>query len=269
MRRVSLICSYLLLLFGSLFLVVDIAGLFHNENYSPTDHHKLTWPQVFELVDSLQKKSGEDVNVYYRRLVHDVNSSTEHYFVEGKQPWSVLQRNGMPFLENWAYYIRSYLRHEIGRWNYVEFNNPYFALRRGYGFCSQRALIAGSILERQGYHVEILGLSGHVVLDVPGKNLILDPDYNVVMPYSISMIEKDPGLVAKYYPDNAAAMVEIYGRKGNRSGGLPSRFGRAETRQYIYYLWASWLLPGVSLLAGAGLWVRLRRKRKVAQPAMA
>ena len=83
-------------------------------------------------------------------------------------------------------------------------------------------MIVTAILNDNGIDANLIGLSGHVVLqtNVNNKWYILDPDYGVAMPYHIFAIENNPELIRPYYDFDQEAifginqedLVAIYGK---------------------------------------------------------
>jgi len=72
----------------------------------------------------------------------------------------------------------------------------------------------------------IIGLSGHVVLRAQtdanrDQWWVLDPDYGVIIPYDIDIIENNPKIIRRFYAQagyklkTIALLEKIYDKKGN------------------------------------------------------
>lgn len=97
------------------------------------------------------------------------------------------------------------------------------ALRKGVGFCSQQAMVLAAFLRERGIDTDVQGLNGHVVAvaHAQGGDMVLDPDYGVVLRFSLAQAESDPErvraayLAAGYGAAQTDMVVEIYGVEGN------------------------------------------------------
>jgi hypothetical protein len=198
--------AYVCLVLGSVLLLINFIGLFVNFSYISLKAGKAPPVDVTPIVYELYKKDGEMLEQYLERLTDAVHRNTTHYFIDrnSENSWQVRSRGTVALTENWPLYLYALWKYLLGEWHTIEFAEPEPALRRGYGFCSQRALIVAAMLERQQMPGKIVGLSGHVVAmtTLPdGREYILDPDYNVVIPYSLDHISNRMGinLFEKYY----------------------------------------------------------------------
>lgn len=97
------------------------------------------------------------------------------------------------------------------------------ALRKGVGFCSQQAMVLAAFLRERGIDTDVQGLNGHVVAvaHAQGGDMVLDPDYGVVLRFSLAQAESDPErvraayLAAGYGAEQTDKVVKIYGAEGN------------------------------------------------------
>lgn len=126
------------------------------------------------------------------------------------------------------------------------------ALQRGFGICSQQALVlAGFLDELHGYKSEVAVLSGHAVLQVtlPGGSLMLaDPHKGVVLPFGLKHAETRPGDVEALYPPGSD-IPRLYGPAGNQLAPAPARAYNPklyllEKTSYLLI----WLVPGALML---------------------
>ncbi len=97
------------------------------------------------------------------RLVHTL---TEHRVDQQIAPW-----------DNWIQWSLGQLYAPL-----LRTQNPDLILEQGYGDCSERVAVLQSLLSLSQIPSRIVGLGGHVVLEVQvnGKWLTADPDYGVV-----------------------------------------------------------------------------------------
>jgi hypothetical protein len=200
--------GYVCLALGLILLLINLTGLLVNFSYIPPNANKAPPVDVSSIVQELHKKDGEIFEQYLSRLTDGVYRNTTHYFIDrnSENSWKVRSRGTVALTENWPLYLYAFWKYLQGEWHAIEFVEPEPALRRGYGYCSQRALIVASMLERQQIPGRMVGLSGHVVAmtTLPdGREYILDPDYNVVIPYSLEYISNDMkiDLFTSYYTD--------------------------------------------------------------------
>ncbi len=97
------------------------------------------------------------------------------------------------------------------------------ALSKGVGFCSQQAMVLAAFLRERGIDTDVQGLNGHVVAvaHAQGGDMVLDPDYGVVLRFSLAQAESDPErvraayLAAGYGAEQTDMVVKIYGAEGN------------------------------------------------------
>jgi UPF0716 family protein affecting phage T7 exclusion len=168
-----------------------------------------------EIFNAIDQRINEDNGEYAYRLIDLVYNSTLHFF-DLTNPGKYYQR--VPIYENYILFFRSFLPSVTD--NY-EFCNPYKALERGIGLCSQFSKIIFGILEQNGITAEIYVLSGHVVTEaLIDKNLdqrwVLDADLGVVVEYDIETLESNPEIVEEIYrkfsysDDLSKKIAEIY-----------------------------------------------------------
>ncbi|MDJ0786865.1 MAG: hypothetical protein QNK05_08640 [Myxococcota bacterium] len=194
----------------------------------------------------LARRIGETDAEYVKRLTHAVHGYMVHY-------WDEEGGARVPLLENWVLHGLGRLNPE--RYGAYEFQHPARGLERGFGLCSQQAMIVADLLSEAGIETEVLGLGGHVVTEArlgDERTLLLDADYGVVVPYSLKDVEAQPDRVAPLYraegfgDEAVARIVEIYGPDGNRPYASRSRRRASEDRTYLI----KWLAPFGAVLLG-------------------
>ena len=147
-----------------------------------------------------------------------------------------------------------------------QYQNPFKALERGVGICSQHAMALAGLLVPEGVGARVVGLRGHVVVEarLDGRPCILDATKDVVLPYSIQQVGQTPSLIYSAYrekgfqPSYIARLEKIYGPEGNYFWDyrVPVSFWEKclveESRRYIL----KWLVPA---LLGLGCALALAR----------
>lgn len=202
-----------------------------------------------------------------------VNHGMAHYWsAAGMEAFNLR----VPLTENYLLWIAAQLRPK----NYApyEYVNWKRALQRGVGLCSQQSIVVAGVLRELGVPSRIVGLSGHVVAaaqidDQKDSWWLLDPDYGVVIPYSIQAVQKDPRLAVKYYEEKGYSgpilqtLLRVYGPEGNQVvSGVEEYFPRkkvfVESGAYLF----KWLLPFLLILP----WLyELRSRMASIKPAQA
>lgn len=177
----------------------------------------LTQEQFYHALESVK---GDRQQVL-RQITAIVNKGIAHYWEDAGIDKYHLR---IPFYENYILNFASYIYPKI--FLHYEFMDYRRAVERGVGLCSQQSIILSELLKQRGIDTKIVGLNGHVVVTALADNVnqtwwILDPDYGVVIPDSLSEIEKNTDIVKPYYSlkgysdkkiDN---LVKIYGSDGN------------------------------------------------------
>lgn len=72
--------------------------------------------------------------------------------------------------------------------------NPRWIVSAGEGDCSERAAVLQDLLQCQGLTSRLIGLGGHVVLEVhhDQQTWILDPDYGISLPTGFEQLQTQP-----------------------------------------------------------------------------
>lgn len=271
MKQIFLKVSYLLFLIGLVLLLINIYGIFrpwgNDEIYS--EQHSLFKTDILKSAKNdidilLKQDSIRNRQEYFKSLVLAVNKSIAHYWSEeGRTKYALT----IPVYKNWILWLKQFTNPH--RFKYYEFCDYKKALERGVGLCSQQALIICGILKEKGIDCKIVMLSGHVVAMAEietGKFWILDGDYGVILPYSISEIENNPAIVKPYYsgklnynnysvsqnknnPIPLNRIVEIYGKKGNAiCNGVKAYKGEKIFLMEKRSFYLIWIIPFLLML---------------------
>lgn len=211
----------------------------------------LSEDEFYEELDALSKI---DTKLYVEAVTQLVHHGMAHYWPETDADIKKY-RLRVPFYENYLLYLASYVKPDI--YYRYEFTNHRRALERGVGLCSQLAIIETEFLRERDVNARLIYLQGHVVLQAevePTVWWVLDPDYGVVIPFSLSEIEANPEVVMPYYlaesysDELASALVNYYGPEGNilfpedgaRSYSIPKIWW---TEYFAYIL--IWVIPAI------------------------
>ena len=193
----------------------------------------------------LQMKMDERPYDYAARMNSLIFFSMHHYFTT-EMDFNNIHKTAVPFLYNWALWARALRRYARGQDYRIEFASPVSALARGYGLCSQQALVLENLLTRNGLQAKATGIRGHVITKVTldGQEMVFDPDYNIIMPFSLQHAAAHPFLVTHYYRNSpmisssidANRIADIYGQ--NFSGDYPAKLSIGLERKYRAIKWA-------------------------------
>ena len=127
--------------------------------------------------------------------------------------------------------------------------------------CFQHAIIEAEVLKEKGIQSRMIVLSGHVVVHAEiseKKNewWVLDPDYGVTIPYSISHIEANPQIIEPYYANlgyseaTISVLVKTCGKEGNvliKDNGAEKYVYERRIIERLSYL-AIWVIPLILVL---------------------
>jgi hypothetical protein len=195
----------------------------------------------------LRRRPDESDDTYAARLTRAINGHLVHSM-------------GSPFprvsaLQNWILWLLGTVA--PSRFRNLEFRNARFALERGFGLCSQAALVLADLLGRAGIRAEIAVLEGHVVVTAetaPGRWIVLDPDYGVTIPMTLDEVRSQADVVvARSYGGDCGASVVARLVPAYANGyRLAPRGGRERLRASFERLtfFLKWALP--LLMIGVG-----------------
>ncbi len=260
--RIGTLVGFLFLA-GLLLLSVNIVGIFtslrapFSEQFAGANEDRtiLSEPELISIIESDVSNRA----AYLKRVNTVVHQGILHTWIEnGADP----RRLRVPFTHNFILHAASYVKPAWFR-NY-EFTDWRRASERGIGLCSQQSIIVAEAFAEKGIPSEIVGLSGHVVLQAEadadtGQRWILDPDYGVIVPHGINRIELDPTLIAPFYrkagynESDIENLIRIYGAEGNRVFEGPG------ARKFYALIWEIeriaygmiWALPLILMIPGA------------------
>lgn len=202
----------LFLILGAALIIFNLCGLALYDNPWPQPESGRRGPDYqpysSEMKKFMEKGADEKPLDYAQRMNAFVYNHTVHYFPEEKNPGN-LDITAAPFLWNWAIWLRAFwafLAHEDF---VVEFCDADKGLERGYGLCSQRALILQDILRKHGLKAKATKLYGHVVCmtQIGGEEILLDPDHGFSIPHGLDYLHAHPETINAYSPSPEIASM--------------------------------------------------------------
>lgn len=234
---------------GIFLTLCNIAGYFLADGmwYRPPIARSLAHEQFSPGTFEPSRRKGENDFAYARRLTLYINSHTTHYFEEKNTPGNI-HIIAAPFLWSWPLWLRGLWASISGEKFTVEFCNPEKGLARGYGYCSQRALILQNILRANGINARATDLYGHVVCTarIDGKDVLLDADYGLASPHSLEEFHARPELLLETgNPDLESQypyLQEVY-RAGRWHGRENREYSCVSDFQLFFWNLVKWGMP--------------------------
>lgn len=219
-------------------LLLNIYGLFASMrnpeiyNYvNGKDRVEIPFEETIKQLTRNESESDKDFAIRMNELVH---RSTVHYWKTDERDVYNMQP---PIWENYILFYRSL---KDSRYKYYEFHDYKKALERGIGLCSQRARILYGILKDNKVPVKMIGLDGHVVTTAmvePDVWYILDPDFNVYIPYDLEYIESNLDIVKKYYVKQTFNNDEVLPAIYEKTGNLTFELNDSEEKEAYRDIW--------------------------------
>ena len=204
---------------GFFLFIINIIGLFislrnesiyQEKNTFFTNDIILTEKEFYDRIN----KAVIDKKEYITNLNEAVNQGIAKYWRNaGINKYNLR----IPFYENYLLFIASYLNpEEYLKYEFVDYRK---AIERGIGLCSQQAIIVSEILLEKSIPSFIVGLSGHVVLRAQVDKShdewwVLDPDYGVVIPYDIDIIENNTKKLGPFTPKQGISRKKLISWNG-------------------------------------------------------
>lgn len=261
---------------GFFLFIINIIGLFislrnesiyQEKNTFFTNDIILTEKEFYDRIN----KAVIDKKEYITNLNEAVNQGIAKYWHNaGINKYNLR----IPFYENYLLFIASYLNpEEYLKYEFVDYRK---AIERGIGLCSQQAIIVSEILREQSIPSFIVGLSGHVVLRAQVDKShdewwVLDPDYGVVIPYDIDIIENNTKLIRPFYAQagykqkKINKLENIYEKEGNavmsEQGAKGYQIKRCSNEPRFYFL--KWIIPCILMTTPIFLLLIRRRDRNM------
>lgn len=205
----------------------------------------LSEQEFYQRLEALDPSHRAD---YLTQLSRLVSESVMHYWQdEHRAEYRIL----LPWSENFILRALAYINPKY--FAMYEFQDHRKAIARGVGLCSQHSIITAGFLAEQGIPTKLIELHGHVILTAEvdeGQWWLLDPDYGLVLPFSLQEAEENPAEVAQFYhragfSDYDVDKVEEFFRTDNNiifDGGAESYQTWLFVIEKISYV-AKWAIP--------------------------
>jgi hypothetical protein len=251
-----------------LFISLRNESIYQEKNTYFANDIVLTEKEFYDRIN----KTTIDKKEYITNLNQAVNQGVAKYWRNAGIDKYNLR---IPFYENYLLFIASYLNpEEYLKYEFVDYRK---AIERGVGLCSQQAIIASEILLEKSIPSYIVGLSGHVVLRAQVDKSsdewwILDPDYGVVIPYDIDIIENNTAIIRPFYAQagykqkTISKLENIYEEEGNAVKSLEQgvrgyQIKRSRNEPIFYFL--KWIIPSILMTMPLYLFLTRRRYRNM------
>ncbi|NOY75830.1 MAG: hypothetical protein GXP32_08575 [Kiritimatiellaeota bacterium] len=211
---------------------------------------------------SFKKTTGESDVEYATRVMNLIYRTMSRSWPVRR---SDLYNLRIPPYENFLLYLASCFFPSYLNYEFCDWRKGY---ERGVGQCSQMSMILVGVLRWQGIDAFVLPLDGHVVVDaeLDGKRQILDPYFDVRIPFDINRVEKFPSIALPCYAklSNEATknkLLAIFAPPNFQPVSIKGYAGWRtlyfEKTSYIL----KWVLP-MAMLATACLLRSAKKKRK-------
>ena len=244
-----------LFFFGFCLFIINLIGLFiplrndsiYQERTGHVDDIILTEKEFYHQIN----KKIIDQKEYVINLNDTVSKGIALYWRDAGIDKYNLR---VPLFENYLLFIASFLYpEEYLKYEFVDYRR---AVERGVGLCSQHAIIVSEILKEKKIPSYIIGLSGHVVLRAQvdasrDEWWVLDPDYGVILPFDLDVIETDPKVIRPFYSKagykqkRIIKLENIYEKEGNavmgEQGAKGYQIKRCRNEPIFYFL--KWIIP--------------------------
>ncbi len=250
--------------------IVNIYGLsqsmrpsvFFSDELRFTNDISLSYEQA---LTQLKRKNEETSKQFSERITNVISQSIAH--IHWKK-FSGSQFNQLvPIWENYFLFF-------MGKYSGIpEFKKYHFAnyqrsLKRGIGICGDASMIMSQVLSENNISNQILSFPGHIVTTAKfsdGSEILYDPDFGVVIPFSPNQINNSPALVNDYYQNagytkqDIAIMNKIFQKDYQRWNGVEHFITKKYYFEYITYA-LKWPLPIIMIILP--FWYRHRKVNK-------
>jgi hypothetical protein len=220
---VDLLVGYGCLVIAFVFFSINFLGVVRNIRPAHIDSNDLRFTKNFKFsysqaILSIQKLHGESDSAYAQRQTIGISKSFAHI------KWNEIQDASkynqlVPFSENWVLYLMGKLS-GIDEYKKYHFTNYFRSLKRGIGICGDASMIMSQVLHIQKIKNNIIAFPHHVTIQIilnDDNEMLLDPDFGVVVPLPLLTISRNPRMVAKYYlsagypASEVTDLVKFYG----------------------------------------------------------
>lgn len=259
-------CHYVLLALGVTLIVINIIGAI-KEVRSPILDRLDPSKALLAYDDALlQLEALEDSDaIHYVKNVNNIfHHAVHHVDWEGFSKTEIIESySAVPIWENYILYFISAVLGRSG--DVYEFTDYRRVLERGIGQCGQTSMALVDYLSGKGFMTGIVHLDGHVVATVEvkkGRWFVVDPDFGVTLPNSLSELENNLYIVDEYYKEFPEYnMRKYFSSKDNNEiiyGGAEARYPKAYYVEQLSYLFV-WIIPLV--IIGVYIYILALKKK--------
>lgn len=230
---------------GTILLIINLIGIYKGNGvwFKPKKMDSTSNFTFYNPGDSLNIRSDETPMNFAIRMTDYVHKHTVHYFYDNNKLDNI---NIMvcPVNYSWTLWLRGLYAAIFNKSFKVEFCNAEKGLERGYGLCSQRALILHDALRRNGLKSKVVDLYGHVIciLWLDNKEILLDPDYGIMIPASLEYIKTRPEIVRGYYDQDTDYLTSIY-KAGAWDIRMDHEYSCVSNYELAGYKVLQWIIP--------------------------
>ncbi|WP_395344621.1 hypothetical protein PN836_007610 [Ningiella sp. W23] len=185
-------------------LLISLYGLTQTMRPERFEAHELRFGEMDirlskqDYFNQVKRQPNESDLAYSQRLTKVIADGTAHIHWEDYEPSKFNQL--VPVWENWILYLMGVIT-PIPEYQRYHFADPYKSMERGIGLCGEVSMVLEQLLEEQGIPANIITFHGHVVVSAKadGRDIVLDPDFGVVLPYPVSQLEDNITSVNQRY----------------------------------------------------------------------
>ena len=263
---VRFLAAVVLFIWGGAFLGINLWGLGGDIRSSEIDTAELRFNNdvLFsfeEAISELERRPKESNEELVARLNRVVSKTLAHIpWYEETDPKRFNQL--IPITENFILYFMGTLT-DIPEYRKYHFTNYERSLKRGIGICGDASMVLSQLLAIHDIDSKIVSLDGHVVLEVQSiqTKYIADPDFGVILPYTLETIRKSPEIIAELYgkegytESDIKALADAFTSKATFWKGANHFMTNKYYFERLSYV-LKWLIPLVLLAIGYWLFKR-------------
>ncbi|MEP2651022.1 MAG: hypothetical protein ABJH06_03425 [Paraglaciecola sp.] len=224
--------SVSLIIVGATLLTINFIGLtknirseFVHKTDTRFDNEKLiTFEEAMETLPKGDKEQSDD---YLLRLTKLISESLLHINWHAEEDTDRFHQL-IPIWENYFLYFMGKFSNipEYQKYHYADYER---SIRRGVGICGDASMVMSQLLTQSNIKNKIISFPGHVVVMAQtsdNREIVLDPDYGVVLPYTLSEINQKPALIGDFYTQagykasDVRVLQRIYGNSYQKWSGV-------------------------------------------------
>lgn len=253
--------SFIIAIIGGCLLTINIYGLFQDirspslTNLALIDQTDMRFSDDIMLSErdtkSQLKKSSSETNSQYVQRINTVIQQGLAHIKWGSITDTEKYNQLVPIWENYLLFFMGKYSGipEYEKYHYANYNR---SIKRGIGICGDASMVLSQVLNENNIKNNIISFSGqgHVIVQayIENKEVLLDPDFGVVLDISLAETNKETELIEQEYskkgysPEEIDTLLLAY--------SLPQKSWR-DTKHFItkkYYFeylsyYIKWILP--------------------------